>query len=338
MAFGVSKSFYPGSEAGIVDEMVGMFWRKALADKTSKTVRSEVNTFLVVCHRYGWRSVPASEVTLMRYVVVLARSLTYASVKKYLGALRHLHERFVAYESYHLQRVLQGIKRVKGGHSYSKLHITPQILRLMFNTLDLAQIEDLAFWCASLLAFLTFFRKSNVCVEKAAAFDEDRHLQGRDIVVGEDIVQVVARWTKTIQFKERVLVIPIVRVKGTIFDLGRFWKVYKGRDKGGEREPAFGFQRGGERVAMTQNWFSQRLKRALGEAGLEAWKYSGHSFRSGGATFAFECGLPMEVIKLQGDWRSDAYLRYVRVEWGMKLRAAEGIAEGLRRGSEAGRC
>ena len=39
--------------------------------------------------------------------------------------------------------------------------------------------------------------------------------------------------------------------------------------------------------------------------------YSGLSFRRGGASFAFSCGIPSDLIKIQGDWSLDAYLRYL---------------------------
>ncbi|KAI8516561.1 hypothetical protein Bbelb_051420 [Branchiostoma belcheri] len=35
--------------------------------------------------------------------------------------------------------------------------------------------------------------------------------------------------------------------------------------------------------------------------------------RRGGATFAFRAGVQVELIRLQGDWRSDAYLLYLKV-------------------------
>ena len=34
----------------------------------------------------------------------------------------------------------------------------------------------------------------------------------------------------------------------------------------------------------------------------------GHSFRRGGATFVLEAKVPSELIKAEGDWRSDCYL------------------------------
>ncbi|KAI8502735.1 hypothetical protein Bbelb_194370 [Branchiostoma belcheri] len=48
-------------------------------------------------------------------------------------------------------------------------------------------------------------------------------------------------------------------------------------------------------------------------AGLNPHLYSLHSGRRGGATFAFRAGVPVELIRLQGDWRSNAYLLYLKV-------------------------
>ena len=46
---------------------------------------------------------------------------------------------------------------------------------------------------------------------------------------------------------------------------------------------------------------SDRLKQCLVTIGLDASRYSG-----GLAQFAFQCGLPIDLIKLQGDWLSNA--------------------------------
>ena len=44
-----------------------------------------------------------------------------------------------------------------------------------------------------------------------------------------------------------------------------------------------------------------------------------HSFRRGGATFAFRAGTPAQFIKSQGDWASEAYLVYLVVSTDDKL-------------------
>jgi hypothetical protein len=42
-------------------------------------------------------------------------------------------------------------------------------------------------------------------------------------------------------------------------------------------------------------------------------KKVGHSFRRGGASHAFKCNIPAALIKLQDDWKSNAYLRYIDI-------------------------
>ena len=40
-------------------------------------------------------------------------------------------------------------------------------------------------------------------------------------------------------------------------------------------------------------------------------RFRGHSFRRGGATWAFRAGVPGELIQIYGDWASDAYKCYL---------------------------
>ena len=64
---------------------------------------------------------------------------------------------------------------------------------------------------------------------------------------------------------------------------------------------------------MTYELFSSMLKNILVRINLPVYKYSGHSFRRRGATHALNCGVPAEVIKAQGDWKSLAYLHYLNI-------------------------
>ena len=55
------------------------------------------------------------------------------------------------------------------------------------------------------------------------------------------------------------------------------------------------------------------------KCGLDWKRYSGHSFRRGGATFAFNLGVNSELIQYMGDWASDAYQRYQEMSPAMRL-------------------
>ena len=77
---------------------------------------------------------------------------------------------------------------------------------------------------------------------------------------------------------------------------------------------------------LTFRHFSSFLARVVAALGLDPRAYSPHSFRRGGATFAFECNVPAEHIKFQGDWSSDAYLVYLELSPAQKQRAVNSMA------------
>ena len=57
--------------------------------------------------------------------------------------------------------------------------------------------------------------------------------------------------------------------------------------------------------------------------------FTGHSFRRGGATWAFDTGVPGELIQICGDWASDAYKRYLEFGLRRKLDLAAVFCRGL---------
>ena len=63
--------------------------------------------------------------------------------------------------------------------------------------------------------------------------------------------------------------------------------------------------------SLSYSSFTKHLKDLLGLAGFTPDDYSGHSFRLGGATYASSLGISHELIQLQGDWASTAYLKYL---------------------------
>lgn len=80
---------------------------------------------------------------------------------------------------------------------------------------------------------------------------------------------------------------------------------------------------------ITLAQFSAFISRVTKAQGLDASKFSAHSFRRGGASFAFEAGVPAELIKVQGDWQSDAYLVYLEMTDTQKQAAVTRMASRL---------
>ena len=122
------------------------------------------------------------------------------------------------------------------------------------------------------------------------------------------------RLSKVIQYRERILHIPLPKIKNSPFCpstslLGLTTECPAARTP----VPLFRFLApDGSLQVLSQSIFIRELKSCLSAIGVPEDKYSGHSLRRGGASFALQCGLPVNLIKLQGDWNSNAYERYLQ--------------------------
>ena len=80
--------------------------------------------------------------------------------------------------------------------------------------------------------------------------------------------------------------------------------------RGTQEGPLFQLEDGSP---LTHTQLVTELRKALRGAQIDPAKYAGHSFRIGAATTAAACGVPVEVIKTLGRWKSQAYQLYVRI-------------------------
>ena len=106
---------------------------------------------------------------------------------------------------------------VKGESSNQKLPITLEILFRMFSKLTVSCSLDGTFWAAYLVVFFTLFRKSNLFIPTLELFDPSRHLCAADVQFGPQGVILTIRGSKVIQFRERVLHIPLPLIPDSVF-------------------------------------------------------------------------------------------------------------------------
>ena len=64
---------------------------------------------------------------------------------------------------------------------------------------------------------------------------------------------------------------------------------------------------------VTHSYFTSSLKSMLMFMGLDPKFYKDHSFRFGAATSAAARGNPLSVNQNMGRWKSDAFMRYIRM-------------------------
>ena len=88
--------------------------------------------------------------------------------------------------------------------------------------------------------------------------------------------------------------------------------------------PAFVFRdSSGNVLSLTKDVFIETFRSVVSRfAGGDISNFTGHSFRRGGASWAFQAGVPGELIQVCGDWASDAYKRYLEFSMDDKLNLA----------------
>ena len=314
-----------------LDDMVYHFRGNTFAESTKKTYQTYLRTYIEFCTMFNIRLLPLSQKNLGRYVAFLAKRLQFSSITNYLTIVKLLHSEGGfpdPISNHYIHSILKGAKRVLGNPIRRKLPIrpTPQILRGIFSTLNLGNSFDLC-----LLAFFSFLRKSNLLSSSVTDFDPSRHLCRQDITFHKDGATICLRKTKTIQFNQRQLAIPLPRIPNpplcpscTLLMLSKIVQHQP------HPSSVFLYMRNNAVVPLTYPKFLHRLHQSLCALGIDSHNYSGHSFRRGGASFALECGVPGELIQAQGDWKSDAYKAYLDPSLQYRKQVMQKFAQSLR--------
>jgi hypothetical protein len=107
---------------------------------------SHLRAFLAFCQLINVCPVPASSVTLCRFVAYLARFKALASIQQCLNVVRLVHMN-LGYPNpvagcHQLQAVLTGIKRVKGTAAAYKLPFNPSHLTAIKSHLNLTCVVN----------------------------------------------------------------------------------------------------------------------------------------------------------------------------------------------------
>ena len=104
---------------------------------------------------------------------------------------------------------MRGIKRINGERVTQKLPMTPNVLHKMQCYLHLDYSFASTFCAACLVTFFSFFRKSNLLPPSTTEFDTKRHLRKCDVRWFLWGIILVVRWSKTIQYRDRTLLVPV---------------------------------------------------------------------------------------------------------------------------------
>ena len=253
---------------------------------------SAIRTWFAFCVFFGFPHLPATADTIIPFLGLMAITVTYNHLKHLISAIKFYSQtKGLEFPDHHFDIVntLHGLKRKLLHTPRQALPLTPAIMRAMYRHLDISKEKDLAIWCSYLISFYCLFRKSNTVPKSASKVNLERTLLRRHIQIDDrsNTVFVHVTFSKTIQFGDKDIIIPIPGNSDPVMDPVRLLKALFGLVKCSKDSPAFSFSK---EKFVTYSGFTTQLKKLLGLAGYNPDLYSGHSFRRGGTTFLFKLG------------------------------------------------
>jgi len=232
-----------------------------------------------------------------------------------------------------LQLVLRGVRKHHSKPCKPRLPITVDILKNIISIADqgiFGVYVDLLMKTACSMAFFGFLRCGEFTCS-STNFDPQINLCLSDVSIKYDKnlpvkATVLIKASKCDPFRQGAT-INLFRANVNICPvwlLDKFCTVRIAM-KANPQDPLF-LLPGNE--PLTRNAFLDMLKSLLFHSGLDASKYSGHSFRIGAATSAEAAHIPDHLIKTLGRWSSDCYQRYIHTSPAVLQQACHAIAEG----------
>ena len=172
------------------------------------------------CFYFELTPVPAELTTVCLYVQFLSRTLTPPSIRNYLSVVKLLHlfsgADYPFTKDFVLSLTLRGIAR-RAFHTPRRAPpVSPSLLLRLSSFLLLnGDPRSATLLCAFLFAFFLMARLANIVPPSLRQFDPRRHLTRDDVVFTAHGLFVTFRCTKTIQFGERLLHIPLLSIPGS---------------------------------------------------------------------------------------------------------------------------
>ena len=304
--------------------------KAAFAKGTRKNLMRQWKSFLSFCLYFDLPWLPTDSTTLALYAQFLATSFkAKSSIISYISGVKTMHvlsdQPVDAFAATEIKLTVRGIARLNPHCPKQASPVTPDILKAIYQLLDLSKAEHVAFWALFVTAFFTFARKGNLVITDR----DSKPLRRCDMELGNLGIMVTFHHTKTIQFGQRKLVVPLLAMPGSVLCPVNAYRSMVESIRADSEGPAFVLPAGNDVSPITYQQYQVFFRRCLERLGLPSMEFSTHSFRRGGASWAFRSGVPGELVKVHGDWLSDAYLRYLEFSVEQRLEVARRMTLGM---------
>ena len=294
--------------------------------------RTHSNSYAEFCRRYGLQQFPADEWQFIRYTVHLAESENITSagtVSNYVGGVRSMH-RLGGYvtppaSAANIKLCLDGVKTLSAKPKRQAHAMDMQMLEDMSKFVDYESQYQVCIFTAILVGYYLFLRKSNLVPDSQPKFNPLEQLTRGCISADWEhwMALVHILWSKTIKNFERDLWLPLIPAKSENICPVLHMKLLLSMTDGTDLDALFRYTNAaGQIKILTYDQFRKQLRIWVTRLGLDPDHYTPHCLRRGGASHAFRVGLSSDYIKMMGDWASDAYIEYLRINLDQRVEAA----------------
>ena len=286
----------------------------AFAKGTHSNLRTQFRCYFGFCVYFHRHPLPTTIDTICGYVQFLSRSITPPSIRNYLSGVKMLHI-FLGYEyrfseNFHLRLTVRGIERIHQHVPRRAKPITPSILLAIQKLSSSFNSLQHAVFACGLLLFFSMARAGSI-LPASSKTPAHLFLTRQRLNMFSEGILITLIHTKTIQFGKRRLHIPLLSSPSPLCPVAAFL-ASSSLLPTHQATPAFVFMDRGRIKWLTQSIFINVFRRLVARAGIpDPSGFTGHSFRRGGASWAFQAGMPGELIQICGDWSSDAYKKYL---------------------------
>ena len=257
--------------------------KHAYAKGTLRNLLCQWRSFSRFCRKYHIKEWPIDDHVLALYAQYLGYTFhSPKSIRNYLSGIRTLHvllkQKPPNLKSVEVRLTLRGLERLLKHEPKQAQPLTPEILLDMLPYLDLTKRADLSFWGVLIVGFFAMLRKSNLVPDSKNSFDPVKHLTGSHVVFQNDVALLKLKWAKNIQFRQKVLEIPLFSITNSALCPVTVLRALVNL-QGGGRNPLFGR---GKNPTLTYQLFHKKLRNILNKAGYQGNAFSSHSLRRGG--------------------------------------------------------
>ena len=271
--------------------------RNSKSSNTLRAYQSDYRDFGAFCAKNGFQSLPTQPKILALYLTHLSTSSKYSTLKRRLASISVIHKikgHYIDTKHPVIIENLMGIKRSKGSNQKSKKPILINDLKLIIKAITQSnenEIRKIRDGAIILIGFSGGFRRSELV-----------NIEYEDVEFVEEGVKIFVKRSKTDQSGEGMTkaiphfdnkeFCPVNSLKNWINSINsKQGKIFDISDKG---------------VALI-------IKKYATLAGLDSYKYAGHSLRSGFATSTAESGAEeRNIMAMTGHKTTQMIRRYIK--------------------------